>query len=479
MKPSDDDIFLDWHKPRSASFIDELAKRVTDDIESEMTRVKNHDARLYTAKKFISALFAAYSAVSTKKHQPFVSLSLTTSHYTGHELSYSQVASVKDALLAEHLIKVQKGTEYRGRTRIKAVGQLAETFDSHICIWIKQDPVPHEDLLQLKDTKENKQALLLVDETDDVRVKRDNLFRINDYLIQQCTCLDLPDNELISVAASMSKKRLEAKLSNGNKTGWINLHSIQMRRIFNNGSMYQGGRFYGGWWQGIPSIYRPHIVINGEKTVEIDYSSVAIRILYDEAGIELNPDQDLYDLGLSDWQGKLDPRRTIIKKFLVAKINDHKNLFRLDEDQQEVLGMNTDQLMSLIREKHAPIIDFLEAGNGLSAQYRDSQIAEQVMLGMINQDVPILPIHDSFIVPLSHKEQLIHAMDMSFRTICADKADVTVDMPRNIEHFGMSKSEYSDLNLSPESLTDTEIVNNPDHSNSRMYKYYQSWLKQQ
>ena len=34
-------------------------------------------------------------------------------------------------------------------------------------------------------------------------------------------------------------------------------------RVFNNGSWRQGGRFYGGFWQGIPSAYRKYIRIDG------------------------------------------------------------------------------------------------------------------------------------------------------------------------------------------------------------------------
>ena len=40
-----------------------------------------------------------------------------------------------------------------------------------------------------------------------------------------------------------------------------------VRRIFNNGSFEEGGRFYGGWWERVPSRYRPQITIDGMPTV--------------------------------------------------------------------------------------------------------------------------------------------------------------------------------------------------------------------
>jgi len=40
---------------------------------------------------------------------------------------------------------------------------------------------------------------------------------------------------------------------------------------------------------------------------------VALRIIYAKEGMELPDDQDLYDIGLPNWQYGSDPRRKIIK----------------------------------------------------------------------------------------------------------------------------------------------------------------------
>ena len=63
-----------------------------------------------------------------------------------------------------------------------------------------------------------------------------------------------------------------------------------VRRIFNNGSFEEGGRFYGGWWERIPSRCRPHITIVGMPTVEMDYSAIQPRLLLSERKVE--PDGD-------------------------------------------------------------------------------------------------------------------------------------------------------------------------------------------
>ena len=47
-----------------------------------------------------------------------------------------------------------------------------------------------------------------------------------------------------------------------------------VRRIFNNASWKDGGRFYGGWWQRVPSFFRSKIYLNNEGTIEDDYRSL-------------------------------------------------------------------------------------------------------------------------------------------------------------------------------------------------------------
>ena len=50
----------------------------------------------------------------------------------------------------------------------------------------------------------------------------------------------------------------------------------------------------------------------------------------------------------------------------------------------------------MILERHKPIRHMFFCGIGNSLQYRDSMIAEQVMLYFAKRDIPVLPVHDSF-----------------------------------------------------------------------------------
>uniref|UniRef100_UPI004047E996 hypothetical protein n=1 Tax=Limnohabitans sp. TaxID=1907725 RepID=UPI004047E996 len=93
-------------------------------------------------------------------------------------------------------------------------------------------------------------------------------------------------------------------------------------RVFNNGSLTQGGRLYGGFWQWLSGEkegkhdQRSDIHINGERLVGLDYGQIAIRELYSFEGKQV-PMKDAYVLegwGLECREG--------IKKLINTLIND-------------------------------------------------------------------------------------------------------------------------------------------------------------
>ena len=51
-------------------------------------------------------------------------------------------------------------------------------------------------------------------------------------------------------------------------------------------------------------------------------------------------------------------------------------------------------------------------GNRL--QFKDSQLAERIMLHFAKRDVPVLPVHDSFIITRGLFSELVNAMHEEF-----------------------------------------------------------------
>ena len=220
-------------------------------------------------------------------------------------------------------IKENLGKETDGYTRIYAVNELKATFEKVGLNWFKQSLRPREDLIVLRDRvetkpkearytsapKKYKKITMVTPDTPEVSQMADNLYRYNDFLTKHCVSLSLPDNDLYEIAKSLADNKEKEDGDDEENFVDLDLSRVQLRRIFSRGDMKKGGRFYNGWWQSIPSIYRGHITIDGLKTIEVDYSSMSLRIIYALKGINVDPKKDLYDIELDGWKGADDPRK--------------------------------------------------------------------------------------------------------------------------------------------------------------------------
>ena len=184
-------------------------------------------------------------------------------------------------------------------------------------------------------------------------------------------------------------------------------------RVFNSRDFDLGGRFYGVWWQGdLKKEFRKYILINGEPTVELDYSSLHLFILYTLTGQD-PPKGDLYSV-----EG-IDPKlREMLKKAMLAMLNA--------QDKGKAIGGTYDdevnkqfnlskreigELMDLLAAKHWRIKSYFYQGYGSAVQFIDSCMAESIMLRLLAKEIPCLPVHDSFITPVEHERELREAME--------------------------------------------------------------------
>ena len=230
---------------------------------------------------------------------------------------------------------------------------------------------------------------------------RDNLYIINDCLKRHWSELYLSDDEW---------EELQRSLISNKKYDYtpIRLHRQTIRRIFNSTSFDIGGRFYGGWWQNIPSAYRAFITIDGKFTDEVDYGRLHPTILYAKKGLTLS--EDAYDIGV----GKGNEHRDVIKQLFNAMVQMKEPQDRPPKVKFSQTGKTWKQLKSLILEKHEPIKDKFFCGMGNKLQFEDSQLAEKVMLHFAKQDIPVLPVHDSFIIIRGLWDELLGVMKDEF-----------------------------------------------------------------
>ena len=140
---------------------------------------------------------------------------------------------------------------------------------------------------------------------DKIEEELDQLETINACLRKHCFSLNLSKENLRQIESTDYDDGLDDQSTD------INFYRTQIVRIYARGQPNKGGRFYQGWWQHVPSDTGRHIMIDGKKTVEIDYAGMSMRLLYASEGVELDLNTDVYNLGLDGWMGKTDPRRPI------------------------------------------------------------------------------------------------------------------------------------------------------------------------
>jgi len=198
---------------------------------------------------------------------------------------------------------------------------------------------------------------------------------------------------------------------------------VHIRRIFNDGQMNKGGRFYGAWWQQIPSEFRNKITIDGEKTVELDFQGQTICHLYAREGMNFSKDigGDPYDLdGI--------PRK-LTKLICVVILNtktDHTTwraiTARFEKEVsvgQDILKHTTEyhdfkKVLAKLREKHKKIFQYFHQMVALDIQFEDSEICASVIRYLLDKKIPVLTIHDSFLVKEGARAELEEAMKQAY-----------------------------------------------------------------
>ncbi len=185
------------------------------------------------------------------------------------------------------------------------------------------------------------------------------------------------------------------------------INKKSLHRVFNRASLEfdKGGRFYGPLYQGISSQIRKYIQINGNDTVEVDYSGMHIRMLYHQQGQEYTADP--YNIGKKSERAKY-------KLVSLISINAEKNeapgaIKEILDGENIRYGSGSGcitKLMDNYRDYHDQIKDYLFSGAGVELQNTDSNIMNEILAELSSRGIVGLPIHDSIIVEKQHQELL-------------------------------------------------------------------------
>lgn len=179
-------------------------------------------------------------------------------------------------------------------------------------------------------------------------------------------------------------------------------------RIFCRESFDCGGRLYGPW-QGIPKKYRASMTINGEPAVEPDFKSLHPKLAYALAGCPVRADDDLYDT-----DGRFE--RDEYKYALLITLNARhpQNAIHAIKKQLSCTLTKARDLYDEVCIRNWQIEKFIAKDKGVELQKTDSEIALAVIKACHNDGIPVLPIHDSFLVPQRYEQRTLEHMDRAW-----------------------------------------------------------------
>jgi hypothetical protein len=259
-----------------------------------------------------------------------------------------------------------------------------------------------DEVILLKDTK---RRLTRYNDTPETRAMHANLRILNDLLERTDIATTRRANPLTDFDDEYS----------GQKT--------DLYRVFNNGSFEHGGRFYGGWWQHTKKNLRPYITLNRQPTIEADFKGLHPAILFAKAGLAIPPDPYALVPGIA---GNETLRGHAKKTFLALLNAGSRGTMEPRNFDSETHGMTAKAFRQVVKNAFPMLPGIFGTGIGLRLQREDSDLAERVMLHFAEQGVPVLPIHDSFIVAAQHKEELVRTMMQAFADTYGQSIDVSI-----------------------------------------------------
>jgi len=187
--------------------------------------------------------------------------------------------------------------------------------------------------------------------------------------------------------------------------------SLVCRRVF-NGDFESGGRFYCAA-QNLRKDERATLEIDSQPTVETDYKSLHPRMLYHMNGLEA-PD-DCYD----PYRVKSKEQRQLTKMACMMAINSKSQVSAVKALAREA-GLAYEDAEGVIATfvlEHSQISNEFYSESWKRLQFVDSQLVESVLVCCMEAEIPVLPIHDSFITTTQCSVKLLGFVKSAYRDL--------------------------------------------------------------
>lgn len=248
----------------------------------------------------------------------------------------------------------------------------------------------------------------------------------------------------LSVDGLYGVGKIRASLFNYNKllnisaiyVGGLKVNNLVYKRVFED-TLFAHGRWYTlSDFQSNSRVERQTIIINGMQCVEVDLRSCQPSILYSWSGVEKPKDFDPYAIDISGDLCKAELRSLCKVALLCILFNDSRRsaasalVDHIESDKKKVdkeysslyiIPKLVTKVLDGLESANAPIAGhFYSGGLWKRLQYADSSICEFVINHFTNKGIPVISIHDSWVIGCKYKQELIDVMREAWIRVVKD-----------------------------------------------------------
>ena len=443
LKPRD--LFFDYHLLYTGIEIDEVVEELIEIVKENLEgRLRDREEYKKSIQVLVLNLFNAYR---TDSNMP-VGIPGDSTWYSSSPLGYRTTTNSREALIEAGYIKqVRKGVHKNfGSSAIdnkfvqsrvgayKATSKLVKYFNKLNLYSLKINFDTFPSIRVGNKETGNIEPL----RNEEYLRHKNSIKEINLYYDTIHIDLVVTDEELTKIRMQMSSKeaRDEWLETEEDVLKDLNFRRKYLHRKFHDNNYSLHGRFYGGFWQSIPSEWRHRITINNKPTIEMDYTTMHFSMLYDlledklfdkEGQALFQSNNDLYDLSaFTDWEEGSEYRKEVklIMNYMLNCTDDEQVKAVIEKNRAKDFTNGVPKrfgtwqgLIDFIKEAHAPINHNFYTGKGLGLMFLDSLIAEKVMKRGVEEDICILTVHDSFICKLEHQGKLLNFMFDAYQEV--------------------------------------------------------------
>lgn len=216
-----------------------------------------------------------------------------------------------------------------------------------------------------------------------------------------------------------------------------NKYSVQVKKIYNNGSFGEGGRVYmsgAGVNEMIERNNRVKLEINGEPTVECDYGQLFPRIAADLVGVTLDEKFDPYGIEISGYKPSVIRNLAKIGMMCLFNCKDEEGatFALIKEMNQKWLKEQIDQAKSenhwpdfpiarrvieALMERNSYVHTYFFSDSALDLMAIESTMMDYIIERVLSDDQIMIPIHDSVIVQEKYKDTAVNIMKRAYEVV--------------------------------------------------------------